>query len=427
MTQSSFSSKANKISLKLFPVLLTFLFVFPILKENLSSFIVILICLNTIIYKFSSKDYAFFSFKSLLLTIPFWIIFCNIFFSSDYRISINHIQHALFFLIIPVFFFLIPAQFFDKKHLDRYILILKITCLVIAITYLLSFFYYNSIGDFFIVFQHISSFRTFVYYKFDLFIIHPTYYTVLLVFCSAHSFDLVLKRKKYKEFIFILSFLLISFLLLTRLNIVLLITTLLLMVFLRSNLKLRKKILIVSGMIVLAVTLAFLTPGIKHRFVELFQSFNVKPKDVSYDSTNIRRAIFDCSVAISKDHFLFGVGFENLQAELNACYRDNYDSSFYENHNYMTHNYFFYILLSTGIFGLLAFLFYLINIIRIALKSKNFLFKVFLFNVIIIWFIEDYLYRQYGILYFNLMLLCFIRYSENVPQENNTKAVEELS
>ena len=167
--------------------------------------------------------------------------------------------------------------------------------------------------------------------------------------------------------------------------------------------------------------LALLTPGIKHRFFELVQSFNVKPKDVSYDSTNIRIAIFDCSVDISKDNFWFGVGFENLQAELNACYRTNYDSSFYDNHNYMTHNYFFYILLSSGIFGLLLFLIYLINIIRTTLKSNNFLFKIFLVNVIIIWFIEDFLYRHYGILYFNLLLMCFIRYSENQSIETADK------
>lgn len=426
MINSSFSLKATNISLKLFPVLLSLLFVFPILKENLSSLIVILICLNTIVYKIGSKDYVFVSFKTMLLTIPFWIIFCNMFFSSDYNISITHIQHALFFLIIPIFFSLIPSQFFTKKYLDQYLFVLKITCLAIAAIYLFSFFYNNSIEEFFVVFQHISSFRTYVYYEFDLFVIHPTYYTTLLVFGAAHSFDLVLKQKKYNELVFVISFLIISFLLLTRLNILLLMTTLILMVFLRSKLKLQQRIVLSLSIVGLIATLALLTPGIKHRFFELVQSFNVKPKDVSYDSTNIRRAIFDCSVAISKENFWFGVGFENLQAELNACYHSNYDSSFYENHNYMTHNYFFYILLSSGVFGLLLFLFYLFNIVKIALKSNLFLFKVFLFNVVMIWLIEDYLYRHYGILYFNLLLICFIRYAENQSIETKTEPQKTL-
>lgn len=409
----------KKISVQLFPFLIPALFVFPILKESWSSFIVILICLNTLVYKIAAKDYALPKTSSLFFTIPFWIVVFRSLFSDNWSISATHIQHALFFLIIPLFFFFIPKEFFSKQKIGLYISVLKFTCLSIAVIYVLSFFLKYSLSEFFIVFQNVSSFRNYVYFDFTLFKIHPTYYTTLLVFCTAHSFDLVLKQRKYAHFLFVLGFMLISIMLLTRLNIVLLVATLTLMVFLRSNLKLRQMLLLSGGILTLTVVISLLTPGIKHRFVELFNSYDVKPENVAYDSTNIRRAIFDCSVAISREDFLFGVGFENLQAELNACYHSNYDSSFYENHNYMTHNYFFYILLSSGIFGLALFLFYLFKILRIALKSGNFLFKVFLFNVIMIWFIEDYLYRHYGILYFNLLLICFIRYSENQSIETD--------
>lgn len=413
--------KLKNISFNLFSILLPLLFLFPILKENLSTILIIVICVNTLIYSVLSKSYKQINRNVFLLTIPFWIIVCRSFLTTDLKESINHMQHALLFLIIPLFFSLIPNEFFSKKKINLYITFLKFTCLFIAIIYVIAFFVSNSADKFFIVFQHVSSFRNFVYYDFTLFKIHPTYYTTLLVFSSAHSFDIILRQKKHIQFLFILPFLIISILLLTRLNIVLMTLTLSGMVFLRSNLKLRQMLLLSGGILVLAVSIGLFTPGIKDRFVELFDSFNVKPENVSYDSTNIRRAIFDCSVGISKENFLFGVGFENLQNELNACYKENYDSSFYEKVNYMTHNYFFYILLSSGIFGLILFLFYLANIIKIALKSNNFLFYVFLFNVIIIWFTEDYLYRQYGILYFNLMLICFIRYSQNVSNETTTK------
>ena len=83
----------------------------------------------------------------------------------------------------------------------------------------------------------------------------------------------------------------------------------------------------------------------------------------------------------------------------------------------MTHNYYFYIFLSSGIIGLLFYLFYLINIITICIKSNVFLFKVVLLNALIVCFIEDYFFRQYGILYFNLMLMCFVRYSEKNTKE----------
>jgi O-antigen ligase len=189
------------------------------------------------------------------------------------------------------------------------------------------------------------------------------------------------------------------------------------MVFLRSKMSFRQMTIVSGSIIGLVVALSLLTPGIKHRFVELFHSYNIKPENVAYDSTNIRMAIFDCTVSISKDNLLYGVGFENLQNNLNNCYKSNYDSSFYEGQSYMTHNYFFYILLSTGIMGLLLFLIYIINILRICLKSNLFLFKVFLLNVLVICIIEDYLYRHYGLLYFNLLLISFIQYSKNKESE----------
>lgn len=403
----------KQISQKLFPYLISLLFIFPIIKESLSSFIVILICLNTVIYKITSNDYSLPKLKTLLLTIPFWIILFRSFFTDNFTVNAIHIQHALFFLIIPFFFSFIPQKNFGRQKMDLYILILKITCLLIAVIYVFFFFLNHSLSEFFVVFQNVSTFRNFVYYDFKLITIHPTYFTTLLVFCSAHSFDLVLKQKKYSEFVFIISFLLISLLLLTRLNIVLLVLTLVLMVFLRSKMKSGQKIGLSAAIIAFVVALSISTPGIKHRFVELFHSYDIKPENIAYDSTNIRRAIFDCSVSISKDNFLYGVGFENLQNDLNDCYKSNYDSSFYEGQNYMTHNYYFYILLSSGILGLILFLIYLINILKLCLRSNIFLFKIFIFNVLTICLIEDYLYRHYGILYFNLMLICFIQYSKN--------------
>ncbi|WP_348812041.1 O-antigen ligase family protein [Flavobacterium maritimum] len=405
----------KNVTLKLFPVLLSFLFTFPILKESLSSFVVILVCLNTIIYKISVKDYRFLEPKTILLTIPFWIILINSIFSTNFQKSIPHIQHALFFLIIPIFFSLIPKEFFNTQKINLYITVLKITCLLIAIIYVISFFINFSIGEFFVVFQNVSSFRNYIYYNFNLFRIHPTYYTTLLILCSAHSFELVLKEKKYTELIYIICFLLISFLLLTRLNIVLLVAVLIIMLLSIGKIEIKKKLFFLGTLILFAASLSLLTPGIKDRFVELYQSYNKPPVNVNYDSTNIRKAIFDCSIGISKENLLYGVGFENLQTKLNECYGKNYESSFYESHNYLTHNYYFYILVSSGVIGLFFFVIYLLLIIKTCLKTNLFLFYVFLFDAMIVCFIEDYLYRQYGVLYFNLLLICFIQYYKNIP------------
>ncbi|RTY99100.1 O-antigen ligase domain-containing protein [Flavobacterium sp. RSP49] len=403
----------KNLTLKLFPVLLSLLFIFPLLKESISSFIIILICINTICYKIASKEYSFIDYKTALLTIPFWIILVNSVFVNTFGKSITPLQHALFFLIIPVFFSLIPKQFFTLEKINSYLTILKKTCLLIAVIYIFSFFINRPSSEFFVVFQNVSSFRNYIYYDFTLFTIHPTYYTTILILCAAHSFNRVLNDKKYIELLYILFFLLISFLLLTRLTIILFVLVLIGMLLFRGKIETKQRVVLTAITIGLITALSLLTPGIKTRFIELYNSYNKPPVNVSYDSTNIRKAILDCSITISKENFLYGIGFENLQAKLNECYGEHYDSSFYKSQNYLTHNYYFYILVSSGIIGFLFYICYLIFVIQTCLKTNVFLFKIFLFSTLIVCLIEDYLYRHYGVLYFNLLLICFIQYHKN--------------
>lgn len=406
------------LTLKLFPYLISLVFVFPILKENLSSFTLILLTLNLIVYKFATKDTTFVNKKILILTIPFWIICLNALMSSNIKESSIHIQHALFFLLIPIVFSLIPKQFFTLKKINLYISVLKNTCLLIAFVYV--FYYLINVPSwkFDVVYQNVSSFRNYIYNDFKFFVIHPTYYTTILILCSAHSLNLVLKENKKQELLYLLVFMVITFLLLTKLNIFIMICVLSGMVLFRGNIKTSQRIIIATISLFFVGMLAFFTPGIEQRFEELYKSFSTKPQDLAYDSTNIRKAIFDSSVIIAKENWIKGVGFENLQEELNKSYKKNYNSSFYESHNYMTHNYYFYIFLSTGIIGFMFYLFYLKSIVTIAIKSNLFLFRILLLNALLICFVEDYFYRQFGILYFNLLTMCFIRYSENVATEN---------
>jgi O-antigen ligase len=190
------------------------------------------------------------------------------------------------------------------------------------------------------------------------------------------------------------------------------------MILIVSKLNLNKKLLSVGGIVLLITLLSFITPGIKDRFAELYNSFNTTPANVSYDSTNIRRAIFDCSISISKENLFLGIGFDNLQTKLNECYKSNYDSNFYKSENYMTHNYYSYILLSSGLLGLFFYLFYITIIIRFAFKANDLLFFIFLSTVLIICLVEDYLYRQHGLLYFNVLLMAFVQYFKTIPHKS---------
>lgn len=406
----------KKITYKLFPILICLLLIFPIMKENFSSFIMILLSINLIVYKISARDFKFVKPKVLLLTIPFWIIFFSSLFSNNYEISFLHVNHALFFLLIPVVFSLIPPEFFSQSKIDLYFFILKNICLLIAVIYVGSFLINVPLWRF--NFQEGYVFREYIYSYFTLFVIHPAYYTTILILVFAHSLEMVIKKKKYWQLIYVVCFLGITFLLLTKLNIVIMILVLIFMLLFRTSLNLKQKIIITSLSLTFITLLIAYTPGIKNRFLETYNSFNSKPQGLAYDSTNIRKAIFDCSVSIADGNLPFGVGFEHLQERLNECYKANYDSSFYLNHEYMTHNYYFYILLSSGLIGLFFYLIYLANIIKISYNSKSFLLRLLVLSVLIMCFIEDYFYRHFGLLYFNLILMLYIRFIDTTEHKS---------
>lgn len=397
------------ITLKLFPFLISSLFIFPIIKENFSSLLLILLGLNLILYKISIKDYSFVNLKVFFLTIPFWIISITSIFSSNYTDSLIHIKHSLLFLFFPIVFSLIPIHFFSKDKINLYMAVLKNTCLIIAIIYIYNYFDNVSFREFDTVIYSVSSFRNYIYYKFTLFIIHPTYFTAILILCVSHSLFLVLNQKKYFQILYVFAFVAITFLLITKLTIVLMIITILIMLFNYSGLSLNHKIYSTLFTFFVILVFSIYTPGIKERFEEFYQSFNKAPTGTIYDSTNIRKAIFESSKEICKDNWLKGVGYEKLQENLNETYEKNYESSFFKDVNYMTHNYYFYILLSSGIFGFLFFIYYIKNIFFICFNSKMFLLNILVFNTLILCFIEDYLYRQHGAFYFNLLLMTFIQ------------------
>jgi O-antigen ligase len=160
--------------------------------------------------------------------------------------------------------------------------------------------------------------------------------------------------------------------------------------------------------------LVVFTPGVKSRFAEVITSINNPPQGIEYNSTNIRKAIFDCSIKLIHSDYLKGVGFSNLQNKLTSCYERNYLSHFYYENQYMTHNYFFYILISSGIFGFLFFMLYVLQIVRVAFQIRCFVFSVFLINILLMSLIEDFMYRHYGGLFFNIILLLFIRHHEHL-------------
>ncbi|WP_310379661.1 O-antigen ligase family protein [Flavobacterium sp.] len=396
-----------------FYIIIPALFTFPIFKESISSLLLILLILNTIIYTISSKKFKFKTRKVLLFTIPFWILilFTHIDFSNPK--TLIPINNGLFFLLFPITFSYIPKIHFSKEKIIFYLEIVKNTCFIIAISYIVGFLYKYNFSDFFVFKYEIPKFRDFVYNEVSFFKIHPTYFTAIVVLSTAFSFEKILKQKKYLELIYLAVFVIITFMLLVKINIIMIILLLFYMMLFRSPYTTKQKISASFFLILTVIIFSFSIPGVKNRFKEIIDSYNTAPNGLAYDSTNIRVSIYKCCYNLAQDHYLFGVGFENLGEELKTCFKNNYGSDFYKNETYLSHNYYLYIFLSSGVFGLILYLFYVFKIIVSIIRQDVFILSLGMINIFILCFTEDFFYRHYGLFYFSLLFFTYYNSESN--------------
>ncbi|WP_169336916.1 O-antigen ligase family protein [Eudoraea adriatica] len=116
--------------------------------------------------------------------------------------------------------------------------------------------------------------------------------------------------------------------------------------------------------------------------------------------------IYDCSINLIKKEILFGYGVGNVQQKLNDCYQEkNYVVTEFRSlgSEINTHNYYFHMWLSAGLFALLFLLYMFGHNFYIALKLKNFTFLFFLLMFSLSLLTENVLVRMYGVFLFAVM------------------------
>lgn len=406
---------------KLYSMLIPLLFVFPLFKENFSSIIFIAVSVLTVFNAVLNKSYKGLKLPYLALTLPFIAVLYGCLIHFDAAGGLKPLKQALFFLLFPLIFAAIPAHHFSYKKLSFYLDTLKYSCFAISIGYIIAFLIKYDYHDFFVVKYEIPKFRDFVYYEIPVFKIHPTYFTSIILLCTAFSFHKAINLKKYTELVYVAAFIFITFMLLAKINMVLTIAIICYMLIFRTNLAVKSKIVSVASLIGVVIFLVLTVPGIKYRFTEMVKSFNKPPTGMAYDSTNIRVAITKCNYELISNNYLSGVGFQNVQQELHNCFKANYNSGFYTA-GYMSHNYYAYIFMATGIVGFFILIGYVLYVLVLLKRVDSFLLTVTVINVFIICLTEDFFYRHYGNFYYHLILLSFIKHWQGLPATEERQA-----
>lgn len=147
---------------------------------------------------------------------------------------------------------------------------------------------------------------------------------------------------------------------------------------------------------------------LRARFVDEVKITEFKPPvGIRTNSLNIRVGIYECSWEVIKANWLVGTGVGDTQDELNKCYA-RFDTDEYKTTTYNTHNNYLDIAISTGLPGILSFIFMLAFFIIDSLRKGNKLFVIFIILVMICMIGENILSRNHGVIFYSLFSSLFI-------------------
>lgn len=403
-------------------VLLQILCIFPLLVFHVQSKVIIVWALVSffIMFKVSKQKFRKENLKLYFINTSwiFWLLLTLIY-SKDFFNGIKEFERIIALLIIPFILFFFSYKITAQQ---RFILFLTFTLSLLCFTiysyvYIINFFknHYYSL--------HISGkeFDLWHYFKFHLkvsklylyengvdnkflFFYHKSYYSLSLIFGISFLVYRIIKKQKYRV-CFTLITLFFVFMLFVHVSkahiLVFLFLAILGLIFYNTRLNLINKR-------VAKILVLFFISG-----CGLFYYIADKNSSQLGASFINRSNINKCSFELMEQKPLFGYGFGGLKKSLVSCYEErlktnsNYYYPFIQKQN--THNYFFYIYLSSGIVGVFLFLLMVYHNLIVAIENKDVLYLFFLIGFFITLLFENSLYRIYGVLYFSIFNSIFLQ------------------
>lgn len=354
------------------------------------------------------------------LIILFWILhLIGVIYSNNWKYGLNDVQQKLSLIIFPIAILTtIEKDGIQINKIVKYFLLGSILSGIV----ILSNAFINSIhiSSFQLVFNPIPLddpyYNYFRYTKFS-FLVHPTYLAMYFTFSIAILFKLIKENIKVTAltvgyFTLIIFFVVLVYLLSSRIGIVSTIVTIL--VGINWLLIERYKWLLKIGAVVFIVlTVAIVFLNINRQSVTLdkvkeniFLKFNPRKSEFN-NAYDPRFYIWQCVPSVMKNNIVFGHGTGDSHIALNREYQRRGLTAAYKN-DYNIHNQFFESFISLGLMGLSVLLLLIVYPIYSNYKSKEgFLPILFLLIITLNFMAESMLLRISGILFFAIFYSLF--------------------
>ena len=363
-------------------------------------FIIILFTISGII----TGDYSVLKKKNVwikLTTVLLWLIpFFHLLFLNSVETYWNKLEVKLSLIFIPII--VLIAVDFKKEIFNTFLkvfifggIVAVIICLIISIY---NFYFLDNIMAF--TYQNLSYFH------------HPSYFAMYLNFIVGilyyHSINPIKSFNINRPLTYILILLMTFFIILlsSRTGWVsnILITTL----FVIYSIK-RKSFNKINFGFLLAIILIFTTiikrvPSVESRANLLINYishniFETDKKTSSFSSSATRIIAWKCSLELISEKIIFGYGEGLSGVELNKLYKHK-DYKQLENRNLNCHNQFLQYFLDQGLIGGCTIIFFTIIMLFKSLKTKDYLYSLFLILITINFLTESMLETQSGVVFF---------------------------
>lgn len=337
----------------------------------------------------------------------YFLLIVRLFFTDNLSDGLNHLQPSLSLIVFPIIW-LISNTSLNKIQRDNILKCFTLSSLILALYILFFSIYYafTTSGEYIIYFKEVKYLD-----------IHPSYVSLYFLAAILFLFLTFDKRNRKIKVISLLMMIFFVFMILafsSRNAIVILIIVGTFELFKRIQFSLQKKLIILTISFSILLSAVFLLRPLYKKIIETINpSEFVLPYKKFPTSTQIRLGIYDCSFPIIKENWLTGKGGINFERDINTCYEKykNYDTI-----NYNSHNYYLYLIGSSGIFCLMFFLGLLFFHFKKALYCRDFFYLYILLALVITLLTENFLSRVYGVVFTMFFLTVFLK--SNIQQEN---------
>lgn len=389
---------------------LLLLSLFPIFDYGIISFAIGIFCITCLFTWYAKgKPSIFTEDKSSLffkLSSFYIVVLLSVLYSNDFEYSIKMVVKQIPLILFPLALVFIV----DFTHLFR----LKYRNLIFR-SYTIVIF--TLVTLIFILCLSKSSKNLFspgflrgVMENFTPLDLHPSYVSFYIVICIGFLLNRIRSLENNSLALLngavILYFMGALFLMSSKALILASALVLFLYILFIKKISIRSKIIASFSVLSLVFLILFSVPTLKARFETVYREFRL-PNFNDPSTTPVRVGIYSCGFSLAKSNLVLGYGVGDVQTELNKCY-EQYRTNHFRDKDFNTHNYFLYLILSTGIVGFVLFISTLVYHFQSSIKNQDRLYFTFIIVFSVFLLTENVLVRAYGIVSYSFFSTVFV-------------------